>query len=96
MVSWFEYSVTRPFTLRYFTPMLLALGTVWVAFVTIVTIAAVGYETVSVQVTASEFNSSSKVWYEKLFPTSQWIPASMLCDGSRIKVKDSIHFQDQD
>jgi len=79
--------VTRPFTLPHFTPILLTLGTIWVVFVTIISVAAVGYETVTIRTTATEFNSSNTVWYEKVFPTSQWIPASRSCEGSTIKTK---------
>ena len=89
MASWFEYSITRPFTLRRFTPILLVSGTLWVSFVTLVGIAAVGYETVPAQFTPSEFNTSNPIWYEKILPTSEWIPPSQACEGSKIKLRDS-------
>jgi len=93
MVSWPEYPVTRRFTIPHFTPILLSLGTFWVALVTIVSIAVAGYETVILRSTASEFNSTSKIWYEKVFPTSQWIPVSKSCDGSTIKTKAGLSSQ---
>src|SRR5579859_1384095 len=89
MSSWFEYSITRPFTLRHFTTTLFIAGTLWVSFVTLVSIAAVGYENVAMQMGPADFNSSSKLWYEKVFPTSQWIPSSKVCEGNTIKVRDS-------
>ena len=82
----FEYAVTRPFNLRFLNPTLLILGLIWSAFVTLVSIAAVGYE--GVTVFSDTFNSTSQLWYEKIFPHSDWIPSSSVCQGSPIKIKD--------
>ena len=85
MPSWFEYPITRPFTLRYFTPMVLVLGLIWVTFVTLLNVVAVGYE--YVPVISTSFNSSSVLWYEIFVPksTSLWIPKTRTCAGSVIK-----------
>lgn len=58
------------------------------SIVTVISVAAVGYETVTVQSMAGDLNSSNTLWYEKLFPTSQWIPSSKECEASRIKIRD--------
>ena len=57
---------------------------------TTVSVAAVGYETVSVSATPAEFNSTAKLWYENGFPSWEWIPTSRKCEGSFIKIQDCI------
>jgi len=86
--SWFEYSVTRAFTIPYLTPVLLSIGTIWIAFVTTVSFVVVAYETVSVSATPAEFNSTSTFWYEKVFPSWEWFPNSRECQDSFIKIQD--------
>jgi hypothetical protein len=56
-----------------------------------VSFAAVGYETVSVTTTPQEFNNTAKLWYEKVFPSWEWIPKGKECEGSFIKVQDCTH-----
>jgi hypothetical protein len=87
-MAWFEYPVTRPYTLRHFNVTLVALGTIWITFVIIISIAAVGYEQYSF---ASElYNVSRPLWYEKMFLASnQWLPGSRVCDASLIKTAES-------
>jgi hypothetical protein len=46
--NWLEYPITRPVTLRHFNAAILVLGAVYVVFITIINVAAVGYETISV------------------------------------------------
>jgi len=88
--SWLEYSVTRAFTIPHLTPVVLTLGFVWICFVTIISFAAVGYETISIRSTPEEFNSTTRLWYEKVFPSWEWIPSSRDCDNSFVKIQDGI------
>jgi hypothetical protein len=80
-----EYPVTRPITLCRFWKCVLVLGAIiWVTLITLVNVAAVGYELVPV--TSSVFNSSAVLWYERFMPISSWIPKSRTCEWSIIKV----------
>jgi len=88
--SWLEYSVTRAFTIPHLTSAVLILGSIWIGFVTVISFAAVGYETVSVRSTPEQFNSTTKLWYEKVFPSWEWIPNSRDCDSSQVKIQDCI------
>ena len=94
MASWFEYPVTRPYTLRHFNVTLIALGTIWIAFVMIISIAAVGYEQYSFE--SELYNVSRPLWYEKVSSAAnQWLPGSRVCDASLIKTAESnISLQD--
>lgn len=84
--SWFEYPVTRPFNLKYMNLTLIVLGSIWTCLVTIVMIAAVGYE--SSQVYLDTFNPESSLWYEKMLPNSGWLSGSTACQGSSVKAGD--------
>jgi hypothetical protein len=87
-MAWYtqEYPVTRPFTLQHFTAIFVILGTVWVSIATVISVATVAYE--STIVITNAYNQSSKVWYEKLFPNSDWVPESKVCDASLIELGD--------
>ena len=87
MASFFEYPITRPFTIKYFTLVVIVLGGVWVGVVLCLAIAAVGYETSSVN--SDSINASSQLWYERVFPQSGWFPASRTCKSSIIKIAES-------
>jgi hypothetical protein len=80
-----EYPVTRPIPLcRLWTGVLVLGAIIWVTLITLVNVAAVGYELVPV--TSSVFNSSAQLWYERFMPISSWIPKSRTCEWSIIKV----------
>jgi hypothetical protein len=81
----FEYSVTRPVTLRYFTPIVLLLGVVWIAAVTFVNVVVVGYD--YVPLVSTSFNTSKELWYEAYMPKS-WAPQTRICAGSTIKIDE--------
>jgi hypothetical protein len=83
-----EYPVTHPFTLPHFTIIVYVLGTFWTIVVTILNIAAVGYEVVPVFSTS--FNSSTSLWYERFAPISWLFPASWICDPAVIEPGESI------
>src|SRR3982074_2020319 len=86
MPSYFEYQITRPFTLRYFSPIIIVLGVLWIALITVINIATVGYESVTVE--SISFNSSTPLWYQRFFPEVSWIPKARNCTGSVIKANE--------
>jgi len=85
MTAIFEYSITRPVTLRYFTPTVLALGVVWITFITLINVVVVGYD--YVPLVSTSFNTSQELWYEELIPKS-WSPTTRSCIGSTIKIDE--------
>src|SRR5271170_397217 len=88
MPFWLEYPITKPFTLPYFTQGVIVAGVIWTAFVTVVNIAAVGYDTVSV--TSFSFNSSQPLlWYEQIPLIASWFPKGCTCSPSTIMPGDS-------
>jgi hypothetical protein len=101
-LNWtFDYTVTRSVKPGgVFTPIALALGAVWIVVVTMVNIAAVGYEVVPF--TTTIYNSTTSLWYERILPTS-WRHQSVSCDGSLLQLNqgclrplpDSDNFTDQ-
>lgn len=78
-----DYSTTRSFTFRCFTPVILVFSTLWLLVITIVNVVAVGYEIVPL--TASDYNASTPLWYESFIPTF-WLAPSRQCDPSLIPV----------
>lgn len=61
-------------------------GTVYIVIITIINVAAVGYQLVPV--TSTIFNESYVLWYERILPKTSWIPQSRSCDGSVIKLQE--------
>ena len=82
--SWFTYPITRPFTLPHLTAILSICGVIWVTFVTIISIATVGYQNIVIQSTS--LNLSNPLWYERLLPGSTLGLESRKCDTSQIKM----------
>lgn len=82
--SWFTYPVTRPLTLPYLASILSIFGVIWVAFVTIISIATVGYQNIVIQSTS--LNMSNPLWYERLLPGSTLGLESRNCDTAQIKM----------
>jgi hypothetical protein len=79
-----QYPITRPINLGRWFNLLIGLGaSIWVAVITIVNIAAVGYE--SAPITYNVFNVSNSLWYERLLPSS-WRPQSCSCAPSTIRL----------
>lgn len=85
-----EYPVTRPIYLSNCWKVVVILGAiVWTALITIVNIAAVGYE--PVPFTSTSYNAPNRLWYEQIIPTSSsfsssWAAKSRTCDASIIKL----------
>jgi len=96
MPSWFEsplfqYSITRPITLRYFNPMVLLLGVVYVIVITLVNIIEQGYD--QMPVIDANYNSTVLRWYNGLIPIGAPVsPINKNCTPSIIKVSESIKF----
>src|ERR1700733_7918971 len=90
MASFLEYPITRPFTLPYFTVGFVAIGVIWIVFITLVNVAAVGYEVVPVF--SVSFNSTSTLWYERFAPTAFWLLKSWTCNPSTIQLGQGYPF----
>jgi hypothetical protein len=86
--SGFSYPVTRPITVPYFTPVIIALGLIFTAFITVLAVIGSGYESVT-QLSAS-FNNTPTHWYSALHLPTLLLPISQ-CTSSIIKVGESTH-----
>lgn len=81
-----EYPVTRPIPLGRITLIALVISAViFIGFVTIINLVAVGYELVSL--TSNEFNPSNQMWYDKFIPAS-WRPTSVTCGPAVINLNE--------
>ena len=87
MPSWFEYPVTRPFTLKRFNVIFIISAVVWCTLITLLSIATVGYETY--QINSEKFNVPYTMWYDRIFPKIGWFPEGRTCEGSIIKPSES-------
>jgi hypothetical protein len=82
-----DYPVTRPVILsRWATMSIIATYMVWMVIVTLINVAAVGYELVTLQ--SPNFNNTDQNWYEKIMPSKSWIPATWACSPSVIKLNE--------
>jgi hypothetical protein len=87
-----EYSLTRKITVPYFNPLLYGLGIFWIVLVTLLNIAAVGYE--SVNIYATHFNATQLLWYETFPLTKSLFPPSWSCSyPALISVGQSMIFK---
>jgi hypothetical protein len=82
----FQYPITRPITLRYFKQTFLILGVLFIAFITLVNVAAVGYENMSVISVA--YNRTETFWYQHLMGNMAGFPTRWNCSTSTIKVME--------
>ena len=62
-----------------FTFTVLILGVFWIILITIVNVAAVGYELVPF--ISTSYNGSANLWYERLLP-DKWKPETRSCEAS--------------
>lgn len=84
-----EYNITRPVYLsRLVTVLIFAAAVAWILVVTLINVAAVGYELV--QVTSTDFNRTSKTWYDHFIPGSGLIPSSWSCTYSVLKLNEGL------
>lgn len=86
LAPWFQYPITRNFSSPFFSPVLAVVGFIWMMLITIMCLAAVGYEYESIFTT--DFNSTTRLWYEKLFPTTPWTPHTKICQPAILKVQE--------
>lgn len=85
MFTGLEYPITRPIALGFWFNFFVILGGVgWITVVTIINVAAVGYELVPF--TSTNFNASTTLWYERFTPMMSWFPQGRTCEGSIIKI----------
>src|SRR5438552_11658268 len=84
----FEYNVRRKFESPRFTVMLLICGTVWITFITVLSLATVGYESKTVSTT--DFNGTNKLWYDRILIRTPWIAESKQCQSSIIKLEEGM------
>jgi hypothetical protein len=82
----FSYGVTRDFNSSRFTASLLICGAVWISFVTVLSVATVGYEVRSVR--TSDFNGTIPSWYERFLRHTPWMAQTKICDSSIIKTPE--------
>jgi hypothetical protein len=78
-----HYSITRPFTIPYYTEFVLFFGLLWVGLVTLFNVAAVGYDIV--QVFSTSFEPPTQLWYEKFSLTKELFPSSWTCTPALIE-----------
>lgn len=82
-----HYPLTRPIILtRWTTVATIVFAIVFITFITLLNVIAVGYELVFI--TSTEYNVPYKLWYEKILPSSDWIPSSRTCQSAIINVGD--------
>jgi hypothetical protein len=74
-----KYPFTQPFTIPHITIIVCALGVLWTIVVTLVNVAALGYDVVPVYSTSFS-SSGTLLWYEKFVLTRWFFPASWSCD----------------
>jgi hypothetical protein len=86
-MSLLEYGVTRPIAIgRRGTALIIIVFVLYITAVTLVNVAAVGYEIVSF--TSATYNDTTELWYEKLIPVSIWRPQTRTCEGTVIKLQE--------
>jgi hypothetical protein len=93
--SWFDYPVKRNIglptgPLRHLNVAILVSAVFYFVIITLVNVVIAGYEVVPL--ISSNFNSSSKLWYEHFIPKFlALVPPSYTCESSMIKVGDGSH-----
>ena len=83
--GWFQHSITRPITLRYFNVVFLVVG---VVFSTLVSVIGSGYESVSTTSIGNSFNVSNPLWYERFLPAAAGIPKASVRSASTIPITE--------
>jgi hypothetical protein len=82
-----EYPLTRPVPLtRSCTAILIVAAAMFIGFLTLFNIVAVGYEVVPI--ISNSFEEPYKLWYER-FVTTKWLPSSWTCQPTMININDS-------
>jgi hypothetical protein len=79
----FQYPVKKEITLKWLTPILIVVGLLYVIVITLVNVAAVGYETIVY--TSPDYNGTHSLWYDKFTP---WEGNHRQCDNVAIRLND--------
>jgi hypothetical protein len=83
-----EYNVTRKFTLRYLNLIIYGGGIIWTILITILNVAAVGYDVVPLYSTS--FDNITPLWYERLFGSKGLFPSSWSCNPTVIALNEGV------
>jgi len=68
----FSYHVDRYFKISLRATILtVVIGVIWVGTVLLISVAAVGYEDITLYGDATNFNASNFLWYDHLIPSSR-------------------------
>jgi hypothetical protein len=86
MGSFFQYTVNRDITLRYFTPTFVVVAIFWIVFITIVNVVVVGYE--SVFMMSTNFSSTPGSWYSDVAPKAFQFYSTRSCNATSIKINE--------
>jgi len=90
LMGFLEYPVTRAIHLGRVWTTIVVLGAVtWITLVTLLNVAAVGYELVPMTSTSYD-SSAALLWYERFMPVSSWFPRSRNCEWATIRLMDSL------
>jgi hypothetical protein len=82
-----DYPITKDFP-PCFSLIIGIAGFVWISFITVVIVVAVGYE-YDLEYSTT-FNSTETLWYERHLKWIPWIPATQVCSAAELWVTQSI------
>jgi hypothetical protein len=83
---WFYYTVSQPITLRHFNLAFLIVGVSYVVCITLLNVAAVGYQPVTV--TDSDYNKTVTTWYTRFLENSSLFPEPWTCHPATVSIND--------
>ena len=81
-----EYPITKPFTFRYFNLILVTLGVISALFVTLFNLPLYAYKDTTIN--SPEYNTTTKLWYEHMFPETGWFERSTICSSTTLHSND--------
>ena len=88
----FSYSISRPITLRWFTPAVLILGAIYVLSITLINVATVGYD--SITYTSTDFNGTHTLWFDRFIPTRGSFYNHRKCSAAALALNNRILLQE--
>lgn len=62
--SWFEYNVTRPFPLRWFTPIVIVGGTIAAVLISLINFATYGHDLTTIYTTDPNTTMARTQWFQ--------------------------------
>lgn len=87
--SWFSYGISRPYPLRWFTPVVCVGAVIAIALVSFINVAATGYELVPTSTPDPNGTESNSLWFSK-WP-SYLVGAQASCDPTTIPIQNTIY-----